>query len=130
MVSHEKTIRVVKEHLDELNHVNNVQYVHWIQDIAREHWRQLASEEMVKKYIWFVVNHNITYKNAAMLNDEITIRTHVARTEGCFSIRAVKMFNKNTGTIYVHSETKFCLINIENGKPLRIPEHIENLFIE
>ncbi len=128
MEFYEKIVQVKESDLDELNHVNNVQYVHWIQDVSREHWRLLASKEIQADLIWVVVNHNITYKNAAKLSDHIIVRTHVSKTEGCFSIRAVKIFNKETGTLYAHSETKFCLLNAKNNKPLRVPKSIESLF--
>jgi acyl-CoA thioester hydrolase len=34
----EKQIQVTEEHIDGNNHVNNVQYVHWVEEIAGEHW--------------------------------------------------------------------------------------------
>ena len=33
----EQTIEVTEAHLDELQHVNNVQYLQWVQDIASAH---------------------------------------------------------------------------------------------
>ncbi|NJB69589.1 acyl-CoA thioester hydrolase [Saonia flava] len=125
---HEKVIRVKESDLDDLNHVNNVQYVHWIQDISREHWQLLASKDIQDSVIWVVINHNITYKNAAKLNDQIIVRTYVVKTEGCFSIRAVEMYNKETGDLYVHSETKFCLLNAKTRKPMKVPKNIEDIF--
>ncbi len=35
---HIKEILITKEHLDQMNHVNNVQYVHWVEEMAKEHW--------------------------------------------------------------------------------------------
>ena len=35
---HIKEIVVNDEHLDQNNHVNNVQYVHWVEEMAKEHW--------------------------------------------------------------------------------------------
>ena len=29
---------VSKQHLDDLNHVNNVQYLYWAQEVAKAHW--------------------------------------------------------------------------------------------
>ena len=37
----EQKIRVTAAHLDELQHVNNVQYLQWVQDIAGAHWQSL-----------------------------------------------------------------------------------------
>ena len=34
-----ETSRIVKTNdLDELNHVNNIRYVEWVQNIAKAHW--------------------------------------------------------------------------------------------
>ena len=35
---HIKEIVVNDKHLDQNNHVNNVQYVHWVEEMAKEHW--------------------------------------------------------------------------------------------
>ena len=37
MTSFEQTLTVTSDHLDELKHVNNVQYLQWVQDIAGAH---------------------------------------------------------------------------------------------
>lgn len=123
-----KNVKVKKTDLDELNHVNNVQYIHWMQDVSREHWRLLASKEIQSNYIWVVINHNIDYKNAAKLNDSLTVRTFVAKTTGCFSIRVVEITNEKSGLLYMRSETKFCLLDAKNTKPMRVPKEIEALF--
>ena len=73
----EKLITVTKTDLDELNHVNNVRYVEWVNNIAKEHWLKNASEDMLKNYIWVVTKHCIEYKNAAYLNDLLKIRLNI-----------------------------------------------------
>jgi len=41
---------VVKQHdIDNLNHVNNVVYLQWVQDVATAHWQASTSAEMQKK---------------------------------------------------------------------------------
>lgn len=34
----EKQIKITEEYIDLNNHVNNVQYVKWVEKIAAEHW--------------------------------------------------------------------------------------------
>ena len=31
---YEKQIKVTEDHIDQNNHVNNVQYVHWVEEVA------------------------------------------------------------------------------------------------
>ena len=70
------TIKVIKDHLDDLNHVNNVQYLLWAQDIAKAHWQKI--NEIIKdEGVWMVRTHQVEYRLGAFLNDEIRIETHV-----------------------------------------------------
>ena len=77
-------LTVTKEDLDELNHVNNVRYVQWINDIAKAHWLKNASKQLLENYYWVVINHNIHYKGAAFLNETLSLKTYVIKSEGVF----------------------------------------------
>ncbi len=123
----EKIISVNKDDLDELNHVNNVRYVQWTQDIAKEHWLQYATEEILKKFFWVLLNHHIEYKSPAVLNDVIKLKTYVIKAKGVTSTRIVEMFNKNN-KLLVKSETHWCLISSKTLRPTRINSEIANLF--
>ena len=46
---HIKEIVVSDEHLDQNNHVNNVQYVHWVEEMAKEHWDILKNSTPYSK---------------------------------------------------------------------------------
>ena len=57
--------------IDGHNHVNNTVYLRWVQDVATAHWESLASPEAQAAIAWVVVRHEIDYKTAANLGDEI-----------------------------------------------------------
>ena len=114
--------------LDDMQHVNNVRYVQWIQDVAKEHWELLAPESLKREYVWVVLNHNITYKNQAVEHDELIIKTYVATSNGASSLRKVEMRHKDTNKLIVASETKWCLLNTQTRRPVRIPKIIYDLF--
>ncbi len=128
MQVYEKLIRVTQDDLDELNHVNNVRYVQWVNDVAKEHWEQKAATEMLENYIWVVIKHCIEYKNAAFLNDVIKLKTYVIMSKGVTSTRVVEFYNNTTQKLLAKSEINFCLINVLNNRPARIPQDISNLF--
>lgn len=130
MRAFEKTIIVAPEDLDDLNHVNNVRFVQWIQDISKEHWQKVATPEMQKDVVWVVMNHNITYKNAAKLDDVVRIRTHIAQSRGATSVRAVEMYNNKTNQLLLRSNTEWCLLNGNTLRPMRISQDIIQLFSE
>jgi len=69
------TIKVTSEHLDSVNHVNNVIYVQWMQDIAAMHWDAFASDKLKEEVLWMIKRHEIDYHNQAFLNDELRMET-------------------------------------------------------
>ncbi len=69
------TIKVLPEHLDEVNHVNNVIYVQWMQDIAQQHWNTFASKQLKEEVLWMIKRHEIDYYNQAFLDDELLMHT-------------------------------------------------------
>ena len=122
-----KEIRVKAEDIDELNHVNNVRYIQWIQDISVEHWYSATKDILSKHYIWVVASHYIEYKRSAVLNDKLIIETYVKDFDGSISNRVVNIKNSDTDKINVTALTKWCLIDPETRRPLRIPDEILSL---
>ena len=43
MKTYSEAFDVVPNDLDDLNHVNNIRYVEWIQEISKRHWNLYAS---------------------------------------------------------------------------------------
>ena len=124
----EKTITVSKEDIDDLNHVNNVCYVQWVQDIAKEHWLTYATKDILDTYSWFLVNHFIEYKNQALLGDNLLIKTYVPKVEGVSTTRHVEIINAETNKLIVKSKAKWCLIDNKTQRPTRITPEIATLF--
>ena len=130
MQHYEKTLIVSNDDLDDLKHVNNVRYVQWIQDVSKEHWQLYAPKKIQTEVVWVVMNHNITYKGAALLNDKISIRTYIIESKGARSIRAVEMYNTITNQLLLRSKTEWCLLNAKTLKPMRVSGEIRNIFLD
>ncbi len=124
----ETKITVTQDDIDELNHVNNVRYVQWVNDAAKLHWEQNTTKEISNNYYWVVLNHNIDYNSSAFLNDVVAIKTYVTKSEGVTSTRVVEMYNSKTDKLLVKSETNWCLIDAKTNRPTRITDEIANLF--
>ncbi|XLS30936.1 acyl-CoA thioesterase [Flavobacteriaceae bacterium M23B6Z8] len=125
-----KVIEVQESDLDQMQHVNNVKYVQWIQDIASSHWQSVASNHLQEKYAWVVTTHHINYKSPAFLGDKICLRTYVKKSSGVTSIRIVEMYHNDTNKLLVNAETSWCLLLRDTLKPCRIPDEISVLFSE
>lgn len=119
-------ITVKETEIDSLNHVNNVVYLQWINDVSALHWKTLSNEEINSKYIWVAVRHEIDYIKPAFLNENITIKTWIATLKGVKSIRNVEIYRENQ--LLAKSKTTWVLLDAKTQKITRIPKEIEMLF--
>jgi acyl-CoA thioester hydrolase len=128
MTVFETTRTVIADDLDDLMHVNNVRYVQWVQETAKAHWEAVTTPRQRHDNIWLLVRHQIDYKSAAKLNDEIHIKTYVTRSEGVASTRHVEMYHKESAKLIIKSETIWCLLDAQTKKPKRISNAIAAVF--
>ncbi len=116
----EETLMVSDKDLDELEHVNNVRYVQWMEDIAKSHWEKKAPSEVQDKYIWMVLRHEIDYKGQAFKGDELLLQTYVGEHTHVTSQRHVIIRNKETKKILIQARSTWCLLDAQTRKPARI----------
>lgn len=121
-ISHEYSFRVQKKDLDALNHVNNVVYLQWINDISQQHWNLLADEDLRQKYFWVVLRHEIDYLSQAVLGDEIRMVTWVGESKGVRSVRHVHMFLGDKPL--TRASSTWCLVDAATLRPTRIKDDI------
>jgi len=124
----EKNILVKEQHLDEQNHVNNVQYVQWVQDVAKAHWEARASQEQNLQFFWIVVKHEISYKQQAFLGEKIVLQTYVGETSNVKSVRHVIIKNADSGKVLVEAKTTWALMDQKKKKPAKISEELKKVF--
>ena len=116
---------VRQEHLDNLNHVNNVIYLKWVQEASEKHWTSIASQNILNKYAWMVVRHEIDYSGQAYLNDQLTVLTWIGKSSGVKSMRYVQI--KKNNQIIVKCISTWCLLDRSSLKPTRISSEILKL---
>lgn len=123
----ELPITVEAHHLDDLNHVNNVVYLQWVQDVAAAHWSHKATDQMKSEYIWVVLNHYLEYKRPALLGEQLIARTYVHNYDGPKSERHVQILRGDT--LLVQAKTTWCLLDKASQRPKRVPQEFGALFI-
>lgn len=116
--------KVESKDIDRLNHVNNVVYLEWVNEIAKLHWEELTKGHVQDDY-WVVRKHVIEYFKAALLNDELIITTWVGDAKGALSERFVEI--KLGDSILVQVKSTWCLIDAKSHRPKRITEEIIRL---
>ncbi len=114
------SFKVTANNIDEQGHVNNVAYLRWIQDIAVAHWRHAATEEMLEKFSWVVIRHEIDYKKQAFENEEITATTWVGKWTKVTCERFTEI--RRGEEVLVKSRTLWCMIDKEKARPKRISQ--------
>jgi acyl-CoA thioester hydrolase len=119
---------VKPEDIDQANHVNNVVYLKWIQDVSEGHWLAVAPPEILQKYYWVALRHEIDYKSSGFLGDELVMKTHLKSYGGVRSLRAVQIIRKKDNKVLVESLTTWILMATATNKPIRISEELEKLF--
>jgi len=129
MKTYSEVFDVVPSDLDDLNHVNNIRYVEWIQEISKRHWNLVTTEAIQQSLIWVVRNHNITYHKSAVLGNTMLINTYIAENQGPISTRVVEIKNKETNELLVKAVTEWCLLDAQTFRPKRVPEEIQALFL-
>ncbi|WP_298880047.1 acyl-CoA thioesterase [uncultured Polaribacter sp.] len=115
-------LKVSKEDIDTLHHVNNLVYVKWMDDIATKHYAFLTKDNPLPQYVWVVTRHEIDYKNQAILGDEITVKTWVGETKGITSVRFMEFYKENT--LLVQAKTTWVMLDSKTLKPTRIRENV------
>ena len=122
-----KTIKVKSEEIDNLDHVNNVVYVKWVNDIAVEHWTTVATQKLLDTYDWFMIKHTLEYKGAALLGDVVKIITQVGRATNVRYERLIEIRNAVTDQLLVKSISDWCAVD-KQGKPQRISDELRSVF--
>ena len=120
------SFRVSAADIDEQDHVNNVAYVKWIQDVAVAHWFSATTETTREKYVWMVTRHEIDYKKQAFENEAITVKTWVGEPTRISWERFTEI--KRGEDLLVKARSVWCLIDRETLKPTRITKELKELF--
>ena len=124
-------VTVNTEHLDQLGHVNNVEYVRWMQDAAVAHISSLGwstETHMENGIIWVAHSHLIRYHQPAMDQDVLTLRTWVENFRKVRSLRKYQFIRESDEALLASAETDWALLSLENRRPLRIPQQLIDLF--
>ena len=116
-------IEVKPEHIDVLGHVNNVVYVQWMQDVASAHIETLGvglDQYLEMKHAMVAVEHHVQYRKAAMLDDDIILRTWLYEINALYSFRQYAFFNAKDQSLLFTGNTKWACIEIASGRPKRM----------
>jgi acyl-CoA thioester hydrolase len=117
-------ITISDDDIDAMNHVNNVVYVRWVQEVAEAHWDAIATEEIKKNFLWVVLRHEIDYVTPALKDDLLVATTWVEETTGPRSDRFVQISNSKTGKTIAKAKTVWCMLDGVTFRPRRVDKRV------
>ena len=124
----EMTVRVETADIDGLDHVNNIVYVRWVQDVAKAHWFAAAPPDEQAGLVWMVVRHEIDYNSPAVMGDEIMLRTWIGAAAGLRFDRHTEILRASDRKVLAKARTVWVPIDASSGRPRRVSERVRRMF--
>ena len=123
--------QVQPEDINEFQHADNLAYLRWLLKAAYAHskhvgWNNDAYREL--GCAWVVRKHEIEYFKAALEGDQLTIRTWVDQMKRVSCLRRYEIIRAADDSSVVVASTQWTFVNLETGRPQRIPEQVLNAF--
>lgn len=116
--------------LDENNHVNNVEFVRWMQEAAVRHAdeRGCTTATRAAGATWVARTHHVQYKRPAFAGDRVRALTWIADFRRAFSRRRYQFVRVGDGQVLAVGETDWAFVDAQTGRPRSVPEHIQAMF--
>lgn len=121
---------VPEDVIDANGHVNNVDYVQWMQDLAILHWTQVGGVDVdhAAGCTWVARSHHIEYLRPAFKGDRIIARTWIGTIGKVRSIRRYTFRREGEDKLLAKGETDWVFVDIKTGRPRQIPTYIRDNF--
>jgi acyl-CoA thioester hydrolase len=116
--------------IDANGHVNNVEFVRWMQDAAVRHAdaRGLTAATRDAGATWVVRSHRIDYLRPAVAGDHMRVATWVADFRRAFSLRRYRFTRVADGTVLAKGETDWVFVDVKAARPKSVPDDLKALF--
>ena len=118
---------VVASDIDEMGHVNNAVYLTWVQAAVLRHWRRLAPSDVAASLRWVALQHRITYRRAALLDDHVVVRVALQKIHGARAFYRTMI--KHGDEILAEVESSWCCVDSVTRRPVRLAREIIARFL-
>ena len=124
---HQHPIAIVPDDIDFMGHVNNANYLKWVQEAVLEHWRQLAPPDAVARHLWVALRHEITYRKPAFLNDSVVASVVLENVQGARAFYATLI--RRGEEVLAEVKSSWCCVDAKTLRPARIEKAIIDRFL-
>ncbi len=123
-------ITVPASAIDGNGHLNNVEYVKWMQMVAIAHAQHTGCTQSTTAVgaTWVARSHRIDYLRPAFEGEQLAILTWCAEMRKVRSQRKYKFFRLADQAVLATGETDWVFADAQTGRPRSIPVNIANAF--
>ncbi len=123
-------ITVPKEAEDQNGHVNNIEYLRWMQDAAMQHSEKTGCTQATAAAgaTWVVRTHKIEYLKPAFAFDRVTVLTWVCNFRRVLSLRKYRIMRPADNTLLAEGETDWVFVDALKGTMRSIPKEVKGTF--
>ena len=121
---HVIAIDVTSAHIDLMQHVNNVHYLQWLENVAWDHSVALGMrpEDYTRLGHGMVVRrHELDYIAPALLGDRVLLATWIVGLDRLSLHRRYQFVREADGATLFRGATHFVCVEIASGKVRRMP---------
>jgi acyl-CoA thioester hydrolase len=121
----------VPDHALDINgHVNNIEYLRWMQDAAVLHSdvQGCTKATLEAGATWVVRKHYIEYLRPAFAGENIVVLTWVTNIRRVQSLRKYRIVRIDDNTVLVEGETNWVFVDAKTGSLRSIPPHVMDTF--
>ena len=125
------TIRVRTYELDSFGHVNNAEFLHYLEEARSEFLRQcgLSFHDFARFGVQLViVEAYVRYVSPARYGDEIEVRGAIRDVRAVSAVFDYVLTETQSGRLVATAQTKAAFIDPTTGKPTRAPEPFRSAF--
>jgi acyl-CoA thioester hydrolase len=143
-------VRAEAADIDDLDHVSNLVYVRWVQQVAEAHSTAVGYDfEAYRRLgaVFVVRRHEVDYLRSAVLGDRIGLRTWVDSWKAASSIRMTSIIRLGGVRLggpgdapgdasgddnvieLARARTTWALVSMDSGRPVRIPPEVSDRFV-
>jgi len=123
-------LTVPKEAEDQNGHVNNIEYLRWMQDAAMKHSETAGCTQATSAAgaTWIIRTHKIEYLKPAFAGDRVTVLTWISNFRRVQSLRKYRIVRPADKTLLAEGETDWVFVDAQKGSLRSIPKEVKAAF--
>ena len=128
---HSYRFAIPSDAIDVHRHVNNIEYLRWMQDVAIAHTTALGwpmERYFEKRCSWVIRSHFIEYLRPGLLDDPINLVTWVSDMGERSSQRKYLFWRESDQQVIARAETAWVFIDLRAGLPRKILPEVREAF--